>query len=178
LRIPLSYRTQRGKIRTNNVFNIMSSFFERYDPSILAIPAYFALAMFPHGWAIKVASQGNISSWDNRNSRNTDMKAKLKARLPAETYEKYERLEACHASSVESFPLFTAAVVLGHVAGMKEDLTSFAAYFLFVRTAYMAVYATHKTRGQTLLRTAIWYVGVGLCFTTIVRAAKTMGGGS
>jgi uncharacterized MAPEG superfamily protein len=157
----------------------MSSFFERYDPSILAIPAYFALAMFPHGWAINVASQGKISSWDNRNPRNTDMKAKLKARLPAETYAKYERLEACHANSMESFPLFTAAIVLGHVAGLKkEDLTSFAAYFLVVRTAYMAVYATHKTRGQTLLRTAIWYVGVGLCFKTIVQAAKAMGGRS
>jgi len=32
----------------------MSSFFERFDPSILAIPAYFALAMFPHGLVVLV----------------------------------------------------------------------------------------------------------------------------
>ncbi|XPS75274.1 hypothetical protein M3J09_007375 [Ascochyta lentis] len=66
----------------------MSSFLDDYDPSILAILAYFVLAMAPHGWAIHVASQGKISTWDNRNPRNTDLKAKLKARLPAETYAK------------------------------------------------------------------------------------------
>jgi uncharacterized MAPEG superfamily protein len=155
----------------------MSSFLETYNASILAIPAYFVLAMLPHGWAINVASQGKISTWDNRNPRNTDLKAKLKARLPAETYARYERLEACHANSMESFPLFTAAVVLGNIAGLKdEDLTNFAAYFLAVRVAYMVVYATHKTQGPTALRTGIWYVGVGLCFKTIVQAAKAMGG--
>ena len=78
---------------------------------------------------------------------------------------------------MESFPLFTAAIVLGNLAGLKkEDLTSFAAYFLAVRIAYMAVYATHKTQGPTALRTGIWYVGVGLCFKTIIQAAKAMGG--
>lgn len=151
----------------------MASFLETYDPSILSIPAYFFLAMFPHGWAINVASQGRISTWDNRNPRNTDLKAKLKARLPAETYAKYERLEACHANSMESFPLFIAAIVLGNVAGLKkEELTSFAAWFLVVRVAYMLVYASMKTKGPTLVRTGIWYVGVGLCIKTIVQAAK------
>ena len=29
------------------------------------------------------------------------MKAELKKRLPAETYAKYERMEACHANGVE-----------------------------------------------------------------------------
>ena len=155
----------------------MSSFLETHNTSVLAIPAYFILAMIPHGWAINVASQGNISTWDNRNPRNTDLKAKLKARLPAETYAKYERLEACHANSMESFPLFTAAIVLGNIAGLKkEDLTRFAGYFLALRVAYMAVYATHKTQGPTILRTGIWYVGIGLCFKTIVQAAKAMGG--
>lgn len=152
------------------------SFLETYNPSVLAIPAYFVLAMFPHGWAINVASQGRISTWDNRNPRNTDLKLKLKARLPPETYAKYERLEACHANSMESLPLFTAAVVLGNIAGLKrEDLTSFAAYFLAVRVSYMAVYAMHTTQGPTALRTGIWYVGVGLCFKTLIQAAKAMG---
>ncbi|KAF2622174.1 hypothetical protein BU25DRAFT_352792, partial [Macroventuria anomochaeta] len=127
--------------------------------------------------AINVALQGKICTWDNRNPRNTDLRAKLKARLPAETYAKYERLEACHTNSMESFPLFTAVIVLGNIAGLKKgDLTGFTAYFLAVRIAYMTVYATHKTQGPTALRTGIWYVGVGLCFKTIVQAAKAMGG--
>lgn len=76
---------------------------------------------------------------------------------------------------MESFPLFTAAIVLGHMAGLeKEELTSFAAWFLVVRIAYMAVYASTKTQGPTTLRTGIWYVGVGPCFKTIIQAEKTM----
>ncbi|KAJ4323056.1 hypothetical protein N0V94_002080 [Neodidymelliopsis sp. IMI 364377] len=153
----------------------MSSF-DTYNPSVLAIPAYFVLSMIPHGWAINVASQGKIGTWDNRNPRNTDMKAKLKARLPAETYAKYERLEACHANSMESMPLFTTAIILGNVAGMKEDLTKFAAYFLTVRFAYMIVYATHTTQGPTALRTGLWYASFALCFRTLFQAAKAMGG--
>lgn len=155
----------------------MGSLFETYNPSILAIPAYFVLAMLPHGWAINVASRGKLSTWDNRNPRNADLKAKLKARLPAETYAKYERLEACHANSMESFPLFAAAIVLGNIAGLeKEELTRFSVWFLVVRAAYMLVYASHKTQGPTMLRTGIWYVGVGLCFRTLLQAAKAMGG--
>lgn len=153
----------------------MSSLLESYNPSILSIPAYFILAMLPHGWAINVASQGKLSTWDNRNPRNTDLKAKLKARLPPETYAKYERLEACHANSMESFPLFTAAIVLGNVAGLgKEELTRFAAWFLVVRTVYMLVYAAHRTQGMALARTGVWYVGIGLCFKTILQAARAM----
>lgn len=78
---------------------------------------------------------------------------------------------------MESMPLFTAAIVLGNIAGLKkEDLASFSVYFLAVRVAYMAVYATQKTQGLTALRTGIWYVSVGLCFRTIIQAAKAMGG--
>ncbi|KAH6614837.1 hypothetical protein C7974DRAFT_320077 [Boeremia exigua] len=152
------------------------SFLGSYSPSILAIPAYFVLAMLPHGWAINVASQGQLRTWDNRNPRAADLKAALKARLPAARYAQYERLEACHANSMESFPLFAAAVVLGHVAGLEERaLSGFAAWFLVARVAYMAVYATHEAQGPTVLRTGIWYVGVGLCFKTIVQAARAMG---
>ncbi|KAF1930938.1 uncharacterized protein M421DRAFT_418419 [Didymella exigua CBS 183.55] len=95
----------------------MPPFLETYNPSVLSIPGYFVLAMIPHDWAINVASQGRISTWDNRNPRNTDMKAKLKARLPAESYAKYERLEACHANSIESFPLFSAVTMLATLRG-------------------------------------------------------------
>ena len=92
-------------------------------------------------------------------------KLKLKARLPAETYARYERLEACHANSMEILSVLTAAIVLGNIAGLKmEGLTSFATYFLAVRVVYMVVYATHTTQGPTVLRTGVWYVDVGMCF--------------
>jgi len=50
---------------------------------------------------VSVATRGNILDWDNRSPRSNDMKAELKKRLPAETYAKYERMEACHANGME-----------------------------------------------------------------------------
>jgi hypothetical protein len=79
----------------------MPSFLDTYNPSILAVPAYYILSVLPHSYAISVATQGQLSKWDNRNPRSSDTKAQLKERLPAETFAKWERLEACHANGME-----------------------------------------------------------------------------
>ncbi|CAO2650397.1 Nn.00g016890.m01.CDS01 [Neocucurbitaria sp. VM-36] len=155
----------------------MPSLLETYNPSILAIPAYYILSVFPHGYALNIATQGKLGTWDNRNPRSTDLKAKLKERLPTETFAKYERLEACHANGMENLPLFASAVVLGNLAGLKKgELTTFVASFLAIRIAYTAVYATHQTQGPTLIRTGLWNAGVLLCFRTIIKAARALGG--
>jgi hypothetical protein len=86
-------------VRTYN----MSSFLglDKYNLSILAIPTYYILSVLPHSYAISVATQGQVSKWDNRNPRSSDLKAKLKERLPRKTFAQYERLEACHANGME-----------------------------------------------------------------------------
>lgn len=79
----------------------MPSFLDTHNLSILAIPAYYVLSVLPHSYALNVATQGQLTKWDNRNPRSSDLKAKLKERLPAEEFAKYERLEACHANGME-----------------------------------------------------------------------------
>ncbi|OAL50676.1 hypothetical protein IQ07DRAFT_587327 [Pyrenochaeta sp. DS3sAY3a] len=155
----------------------MPSLFETYNPSILAIPAYCVLSFLPHSYALYVATQGKLATWDNRNPRSSNLKGKLKERLPAETFAKYERLEACHANGMENLPLFATAVVLGNMAGLnKSDLTSFVTSFLAVRILYTIVYVTHQTQGPTVLRSGLWVAGVSLCFRTIISAARALGG--
>ncbi|KAL1791970.1 hypothetical protein ACET3X_009721 [Alternaria dauci] len=79
----------------------MFSYFDGYNASVLAIPAYFMLSFLPHALAVNVATVGNVLTWDNRNPRSSDVKAQLKQRLPAASYAKYERMEACHANGME-----------------------------------------------------------------------------
>jgi uncharacterized MAPEG superfamily protein len=126
----------------------MPSLLDLYNPSILAIPAFHLLAVFPHGYALYVATQGKPENWDNRNPRSPEMKNGIKKRLDADTYAKYERLESCHANAMENLPLFATAVILGNMAGLRKEglggMTGFAASFLAVRLAYMAVYITHR----------------------------------
>ncbi|KAF2833316.1 hypothetical protein CC86DRAFT_365249 [Ophiobolus disseminans] len=158
----------------------MPSFLDTYNPSILAIPAYYVLSVLPHAFAIKAATQGQLNKWDNRNPRSSDLKAKLKQRLPAETFARYERMEACHANGMENLPLFATAVVLGNMAGLKkhglDGLNGFVGLFLAIRVLYTGVYMSNQTQGQTLLRSGLWNAGVMLCLTTIIRAARALGG--
>ncbi|KAF2639816.1 hypothetical protein P280DRAFT_470430 [Massarina eburnea CBS 473.64] len=160
----------------------MPSFLDTYNPSILAVPAYYILSLAPHTYALTVATQGKISTWDNRNPRSSDLKTKVKERLDAETFAKYERAEACHANGMENLPLFTAAIILGNMAGLKKDgwggLAGFAGTFLAVRVAYTAVYLNHTTQGPTWARSALYFAGVGTCFRILFKAAKALGGGS
>ncbi|KAI4641644.1 hypothetical protein J4E93_007742 [Alternaria ventricosa] len=103
------------------------------------------------------------------------MKAELKKRLPAETYAKYERMEACHANGMENLPLFMGAVILGNMAGLPQgELASFSASFLAVRVAYTAAYITTSTQAPTLVRSGLWIASVSMCFRTIIRAAGAM----
>ncbi|KAF2131455.1 hypothetical protein P153DRAFT_429751 [Dothidotthia symphoricarpi CBS 119687] len=147
-----------------------------YNPSILAIPAYYIISLLPHTYAVNVASEGKLSTWDNRNPRSTDLKAKLKASLPAETYARYERLESCHANGFENMPIFASAVILGNMAGLRNEvLTKFVASFLAVRLAYTATYVTHTTQGPTWIRSGLYFAGLALCFQTIISSAKVLG---
>jgi hypothetical protein len=91
----------------------MVSFLDTHNLSILAIPAYYILSVLPHSYALSVATQGNLSKWDNRNPRSSELKAKLKERLPAEEFAKYERLEACHANGMEVRRIFHATIIDG-----------------------------------------------------------------
>ncbi|CAA9958480.1 MAPEG domain containing protein [Pyrenophora teres f. maculata] len=153
----------------------MYVFPQGYNASVLAIPAYFILSFLPHALALYVATQGQLLTWDNRNPRSSDMKARLKQRIPAKTYATYERLEACHANGMENLPLFLGAVVLGNMAGLEEaELTKFVTSFLAVRLTYTVAYMTTCTQAPTLARSGLWITGVWMCFRTIIQAATAM----
>jgi uncharacterized MAPEG superfamily protein len=66
------------------------------------------------------------------------------------------------------------------MAGLKRQglngLNGFAALFLTIRMIYTGVYVTRQTQGPTLARSGLWMAGVALCFRTIFRAARVLGG--
>ncbi|KAF2196541.1 hypothetical protein GQ43DRAFT_445013 [Delitschia confertaspora ATCC 74209] len=157
----------------------MPSYLDPYNPSILAIPAYYVLSLLPHMYAVHTATAGHPTKFDNRNPRSSTLKSSLKGTLDAETYAKYERAESAHANGMENLPLFATAVILGNMAGFKKDgiggLTGFAGAVLAVRAAYTVVYIGNKTQGLSVLRSSLWAVGTGLCLRVIVKAAKALG---
>jgi uncharacterized MAPEG superfamily protein len=141
--------------------------------SILSIPVYYAFSFLPHAYAIRVATQGRAWKWDNRNPRSSALKADLRSKLDQKTFALYERAEAASSNAYENMPLFTAAVLIGHVMRLdKKYLNNFALQFLLVRAAHTISYVSTSKQKWTFLRTFLYIWSVGLCIRVIVRAAK------
>lgn len=146
-----------------------------YDKSILAIPAYYILSMFPHSYAIQVATNFQPLRWDNRNPRSSVLKKDLQEKLPKEQYEKYERCEAASANGMENLPLFASAIILGKMAALdRGEMEKFAGVYLALRALYFWNYIATKKNEYTLVRSGLWVGSVVLCVRTIMQAAKVL----
>ena len=63
---------------------------------------------------------------------------------------------ASHTASLQTFPLFAAAVLAAHVAGKHNWMTEWGVQLYFwARVAYVAFYAG----GLFLVRSLVWNVG-------------------
>lgn len=143
--------------------------------SVLAIPAYYGLSILPHAYALHVASGGNPLKWDNRCPRAADLKVKLQSKLSASDYALYERGEAASANSYENMPIFFAAVVIGHVAGLdKSYLNNFAFKYLLIRAAYLLSYLGISNQKLTPLRTGLYFWALAQCIRALFASAEKL----
>ncbi len=68
------------------------------------------------------------------------------------------RLDRAFRNMLETFPLFAAAVLLAHAAGVHSALTSFgAALYFWARVVYVPLYAF----GIPYLRSLVWTAASG-----------------
>lgn len=147
---------------------------------ILSIPFYYALAIFPHGWAITRASKGNMRRHDNRNPKGSSYQEALKKRLTAAEFAAFERAESCHRNHLENMPLYVAAVFAGLLAENKLGkgsigLESFVYGWNLIRILYTANYLTTETKLWSYLRSLLYFTGTGWAFAILYRAAKAIG---
>ncbi|EMD61721.1 hypothetical protein GGP41_004308 [Bipolaris sorokiniana] len=163
------------------------------NTSILAIPIHFIISMMPHAVARAIAARARLPTENSSNLRAQDTKAQLKQRVPAESYVRYMRMCGCYHTGMEaslerglitvishlirwqSFPLFVAAVVIGNMAGLAQDvLNAFAVSFLAVRLACTMSCLLTVTSVASHVRGALWVTGVWMCLPIFVRAAVVM----
>ena len=143
--------------------------------SIAALPFYYALTFLPHAYAVRVATQGKIDQWDNRNPRASGLKDNLRQKLGPEGYAAYERAEAAHYNSLESFPLFATAIIVGNLARLSnEELNTFAAGIGILRALYIVVYISTGTQKYSHIRSVVWITSVGWMMRQLYRAGKVL----
>ncbi|KAK9239630.1 hypothetical protein V1525DRAFT_29623 [Lipomyces kononenkoae] len=149
------------------------SFLPAQNYSLFALPAYYILSLYPHVYALNLIRAATNGQWDNANPRSTLWDETMKRIVPKETYACFERAEGAHKNGMENFPLFATALVLGTVAELpSQTMNAFAGMFLIVRALYTAAYINIKRGKISLVRTALFGLGMGLCISSIGMAAN------
>lgn len=79
-----------------------------------------------------------------------------------ETGRLISRLQGAHQNGLEAFPMFAAAVLMAHAAGVPTERASLAAtLFIYARLGYTVVYGLNTNARLAYLRSTLWMVGVG-----------------
>lgn len=129
----------------------------------------------PHHQAIRLVSRAQNRAWDNRNPRTPDLKERLRQSLDPDTYARYERSEAAHYNSLESFPLLAAAVIAGNVARLpNEAMNRFVVGMGALRTMYIVAYINSASQRYSHVRSVIWLTGLGWCLRMLWKAGSAL----
>lgn len=89
-----------------------------------------------------------------------------------------KRNEACHANSMEHFPVLVAAVVMAILAGLpNETLNRACVWYTAARLVYAVSYLTAEDRASSMVRSVAWWVGNGTCIRLLWLSGKAMSGG-
>ncbi|EEH10909.1 conserved hypothetical protein [Histoplasma capsulatum G186AR] len=139
--------------------------------SLHSIAGAYMLGLVPHGYyVLKLASMRQISNVSPR-----DHFTSLKARLPADTWNKLSRARSAHLNALESLPLFAAAMIAGNVAKLPAgDLNTIAAEYIGARMLYTVLYMGVKSEGLSYLRTGVWAWSIGLPLYGLVKAGRAL----
>jgi uncharacterized MAPEG superfamily protein len=155
-------------------------FFKTHNLTILAIPAYYAMAVAPHAVAISIAQKNDKKTWDNCNPRGSSLKSKIQSTLTPEEFAKYERAEAAQANALENLPLFASAIIVANLAGLKRaglgGVEGFVGMWFLVRAAHSASYILTTERKTSFIRSGLWVTGVVLCARVFTKAARVLNG--
>lgn len=117
----------------------------------------FAAALLPYLWVGFAKAGGR--GYDNRDPR---------AWLARQDDPRRSRAVAAQLNAFEAFPVFAAGVILADMAGVADArIALLSVIFIAARIAHGLLYIA----GQALLRSLVWFVGIGCALTLLAQAA-------
>ncbi|KIJ91426.1 hypothetical protein K443DRAFT_686054 [Laccaria amethystina LaAM-08-1] len=137
--------------------------------SFYSIPAMWLLAYIP-GFA-KSLTISRLFAFNNVAPRqNLDRLARKD--IKPEMLAKLKRMEGAHANGLENFPVWTAAVVVGNLAGMEARTLNVASgLYIFLRAIYNYIYITQKTERQAGIRSLVWTLSTAIPLFLMIKGA-------
>jgi uncharacterized MAPEG superfamily protein len=172
-------QSQSRQRKTCHPFLTMD-FFKTHNLTILAIPAYYVMAIMPHAYAISITKNHDPKIWDNSCPRGSNLKSKLQSSLTPEDFSKYERAEAAQTNALENLPLFASAVVVANLAGLKRaglgGVEGFVGMWFVVRALHSLTYITNTDKKLSYVRSGLWFTGLALCVRVFGKASRVLNG--
>lgn len=118
----------------------------------------FVLALLPYIW-ISTAKAMAGTRYDNRDPRQW---------LAKQQNPLTQRAHAAQLNGFEAFPLIAAGLLMAQLAGVAADT---AATLMLVITVARIAHGISYIAGKALMRSAVWFVGLGCTLALFVLAA-------
>ncbi|KAI0692898.1 hypothetical protein BC835DRAFT_1276918 [Cytidiella melzeri] len=134
--------------------------------SLYSIPAVWATAFYP------VTIKVGISCVQPRQNLE---RAKATSNVDKATCDAIARYEGAHLNGMENLPLWFAAILAGHFAGLSHrTMNIVSAAYISTRLLYNYVYINQTTAAQSNIRSALYFAGLAMPMTLLFKAANRL----
>ncbi|CAO1618133.1 unnamed protein product [Jaminaea pallidilutea] len=147
--------------------------------SFYSLPAALFLAAVPHWWSIHHALHKKINGgWQNQNPRSYVAQLNFKAasgKKLSPIEKQILRAQSAQQNGFEWFGFWAAAVLAGNLAHLPSaELNRMAAVYLVSRVLYNFAYVLIEGFLPSLLRTAVFQVGIVAGLRLIIMAGNRL----
>lgn len=126
--------------------------------ALLAIPVYWVIALFPHGYSVHLITKHNNNQFDLPSPRSTKNRALLEKSAPQDIYRRYERCRAVHDNMLESMAFVIGGILAGVMAKLDAGLMNLlCGLYIASRIAYAISYINIASHKWATVRT-LWFV--------------------
>ncbi|KAI0779161.1 hypothetical protein BC629DRAFT_594223 [Irpex lacteus] len=142
--------------------------------SLYSIPLVWVTAFYPVTLKTGILSSSPVG-YNNLQPRQNVERARSPSGLDKATADLVSRYEGAHLNGMENLPLWLAAILAGHFAGLSHrTLNYFSAAYISTRVLYNYVYVNQQTVAQSWARSALYFAGLSMPLTILVKSANRL----
>ncbi|KAI0084076.1 hypothetical protein BDY19DRAFT_562016 [Irpex rosettiformis] len=142
--------------------------------SLYSIPAVWFTAFYPVTLKTGILRSTAVG-YNNIQPRQNVERAKASHTLDQATTDLISRYEGAHLNGMENLPLWFAAILAGHFAGLSHrTLNYFSAAYISTRLLYNYVYVNQKTAAHSWVRSVVYFTGLSMPLTILIKAANRL----
>ncbi|GJE85338.1 MAPEG family protein [Phanerochaete sordida] len=142
--------------------------------ALYSLPAAWVVAFYPN--YMRAQSMKKLRGYSNVKPReNAELLKDSSETLDETTRNRLARMIGAHQNGMENLPIWFAAVLAGHVAGLPHrTMNMFAGGYLALRLLYNYIYFNQRTEAEARYRTLVYFAGLGFPITLMIKAANKL----